>query len=259
MSLKRLKRRWNLQINKEILLHFKTVFSFLACLLVSLQSHSKVLDINLAAFSETKSVYRGALIWDGPSFFAGPSFVFYKKLALRGPSIIYSQFKRRSKFKLNGSFFVFNDRSPFIRFTGRDEDFRNSRSSSFHFQIEGGYKFGFMNLFELGSKVSYEFREYFGWYLEPFLQMPVAPFVKLNLELGIGESSSNQYLYGQSAVSGLGYTSMGLIGFVPLKVGKLIISASRVSVSKRENRRAFLVGGEPDNFNFAIRYFVKVY
>jgi hypothetical protein len=226
---------------------------------LSLKAQSKIVDINLAAFGESKSIYRGALVWDDPTFFVGPSFVFYKKLSLRGPSILYTSFDRKSPYILNYNFSFFNDRKPFITTSSRGEDFRNSRSSSMHMEIQSGYKFGFRNLFEVGAKVSYEFKEYEAWYLSPYLSLPVAPFVKLNLKIGIGEKESNRYLYGSTAKAGVGYVLMGLSGFVPLPVGKLIVSVDRISVEQRENRRADLVGGEPDNFNFAVRYFVKIY
>lgn len=238
---------------------FINQFFTLFVILLSLKAHSKVVDINLAAFSNSNDIYRGALIWEDPSFFVGPSFVFYKKFSLRGPSIHYTSFDRKSSYVLNYNFSFFNDRRPFITTSSREEDFRNSRSSSGHIEVHGGYKFGFMKLFELGSKVSYEFIEYDAWYFSPYLHVPVAPFVKLNLEMGIGETASNQYLYGESGTSGIGYVSIGLSGFIPLPVGKLIVSAERISVEQMQNRRALLVGGEPDNFNLAIRYFVKIY
>lgn len=210
---------------------------------------------------QTKSLYRGALTWNKPSYFLGPGFVFYEKFALRGPGLSYQHFKRNDKYVFNLALQAFNDRRPLLSFSSDGDGLKNSRDVALDFSVEAGYKFGFRNLFEFGGEVSRDFIEHKGLYVAPYFKLPVAPFVTLKTSLGVGEKNTNQYLYGDTAESGAGFYELNLQGFVPkfFKKGFLILSLAYTSVLNSSNREGVLIEGKPDNLNFSMRFICKFY
>ncbi len=222
-----------------------------------MNSFAKAVRFSGAAIFNSKSIYRGALTWSKPSFFVGPGIILYDKLHVRGPSLVYTQFNRRDRYKLDFSIGTFNDRKPLFDVSSDEENFRNSRPSTVDFGVDAAYKFGFRNLFSIGAKLSYELKEYNAFYMHPYVKFPVAPFVSLQLGVGIGANETNQYLYGETANSGVGFYSAALNGFMPLPKGVLICGLEYTSVQQAANRGAYLVGGKPDNLNLALRYAVK--
>ncbi len=225
--------------------------------LYSATGFAKAVRISGAAIFKSNSVYRGVLTWSRPSFFIGPGIIFYEKIHVRGPSFGYTHCKRRDRYKLDVKLSTFNDRKPLFDLSSDEENFRNSRSSTFDFGVDTAYKFGFRNLFVVGAELSYEFKEYNAFYMYPYIKLPVAPFVSLKLGVSVGAKETNKYLYGETAKSGMGFYSAALNGFMPLFKGALICGLEYTSVQQEENRESYLVGGKPDNLNLALRYVVK--
>lgn len=239
------------------------LFFFVSILFLSFSSFGKTKPVAVSGVVsfETKSLYRGALTWNKPSYFIGPGFVFYEKFALRGPGLSYQHFKRRDKYIFNLGLQVFNDRRPFLSFSSDDDGLKNSRDLALDLSVQGGYKFGFRNLFEFGGEISRDFIEHKGLYVTPYFKLPVAPFVTLKTSLGLGEKTANQYLYGENAESGAGFYELNLQGFVPrfLNKGFVILSLAYTSVLNSSNRGGAILEGKPDNLNFSMRFICKFY
>ena len=185
---------------------------------------------------------------------------------MRGPNLDWSFFKREESLKLNLSLSIFNDMRPIFRFSSGEESLRNSRETALDLAVDFAYKFGFRNLFELGARVSRDFIEHRSLYFEPYFKSPVVPFVTLKLLMGFGEGGASRYLFGQGARSGPGHYGVGLNFFMPIKwlekgfsKGFFLFSLDYTEVLQRENRTGELLEGKPDNLNFSLGYFTRLF
>jgi len=232
----------------------------------SVERNVQPFGVNGGVFFQSNTVYRGALIWNKPSFFAGPSLVFYEKFFARGPNLTYQFFKREKSLRLNLGLSLFNDMKPIFDFSGDEESIRNSRSSALDLNVRLAYKFGFRNMFEVGALISKDFIEHKAFYVEPQIAMPIAPFTKLRVFVGSGGTDMNAYLYGSESNHLISNYGVGLTLFLPSVIlpnfvpkGGFIINFDKNSVAGSENRKGFLLDGRPDNWNFGLRYFCKFF
>jgi len=243
---------------------FKNLSLFL--LLFPTLAFGKVLGVNGGAFFQTKSVYRGALTWNKPSFFIGPSFVFNEKFFVRGPNLSYQFYDRKSSYRLNLGLSIFNDRKPIFDFSDDEETIRNSRDTALDFEVQLAYKFGYRKSFELGTTISKDFIEHKAFYFEPQFSFPVAPFTKIRAFLGSGGRDMNAFLYGSTSNHVISHYGFSLSTFLPSAIlpkffpkGAFILGLEQTSVAGAENRRGVLLDGAPDNLNFSLRYFCKLF
>lgn len=239
---------------------------FVVFLFCAHSASAKVFGVNGGALIQSKTVYRGALIWNKPSFFVGPSFVFYEKLFVRGPNLSYQFFDRKSSYRLNMGIALFNDMKPIFSFSDDDETIRNSRDSALDFNVQAAYKFGYRKAFEIGATLSQDFIEHKALYFEPQFSFPVAPFTKIRLFAGSGGQKLNSFLYGFVSNSIISHYGVSLSLFLPpflvskvLPKGGILLSLDQTYIAGAENRLGPLHDGAPDNLNFSLRYFCKLY
>jgi len=235
-------------------------------LMIPSLAFGKVFGLNGGVFFQTKSVYRGALTWHKPSFFLGPSFVFFDKLFVRGPNLSYQFYDRKSSYKLNLGISVFNDQKPIFDFSNDEESIRNSRNTALDFDVQAAYKFGYRKAFEVGARIAKDFIEHKAFYFEPQFSFPIAPFVKVRAYVGSGGRAMNAYLYGSRSDHVISHYGFGLSAFLPSVIlpdfvpnGVFLLSLEQTAVAGTENRRGVLLDGAPDNLNFSIRYFCKFF
>jgi len=243
-------------------------FKFLTFLFLVFPSlaFGKVLGVNGGVFIQTKSVYRGALTWNKPSFFIGPSFVFHEKFFVRGPNLSYQFYDRKSSYRLNLRLSIFNDQKPIFDFSDDEETIRNSRSTALDFEVQFAYKFGYRKSFEVGATVSKDFIEHKAFYFEPQLSFPVAPFTKVRAFLGSGGRDMNAFLYGSDSDNVISHYGFSLSTFLPSAIlprffpgGGFLLGLEQTSVAGSVNRKGVLLDGARDNLNFSIRYFCKFF
>lgn len=209
--------------------------------------------MTLVAGGSSQFIFRGAPIWTAPAMLIGPGFVFFDKLELSGPSLAWSFFERQDIKSLKVGIKYFDDEKPLIRLDDTKRSFRNSRTSSVMAHVEYKYRFGWMDKFHIGALIERELKNYLGLYSLIEFAVPVLPFTSLTLSASFAEKSTNQYIYGRDARSGIGYHEFKLTNmfpFVPWK-GRIITSLSHQIVSTGNARHAYLVNGDYKNWQLS--------
>lgn len=220
------------------------------CLLPNLVQ-AKNFGMSLGAFINSNSVFRGAQTWPKPSMMAGPSFTIFEKLSLKGPHLEYSFLDKDSSFELRSGVKLLSDGEPLISLGGHEEDYRNQRSSSFEFQTSFSYKY---RGFSAGLMLAKDLDETKALYSELKLGVPAyIKFLSASYLLGMGEKGANQYSYGPTAVSGIGWHQFSL-KYLMIKMpwkGVLIHSLSYSKVLQSKNKTADFVRSNDGNTTFS--------
>lgn len=240
----------------------KKIYSLFLLILCG-PTQADLFNISMMAMFNSQSIHRGAQIWPDPSAFAGPGLLFFdKKLKIFGPSLIYDFFpERESQIKLEAGFRYFEDQRPWIRFKSREEDYRNQRRTSTETNLKFSYAFGYRNKFELGAFIAREIYRFNGHYTELRAQTPLLPFTTLAAKASFADDRFNQYLYGPTSASGIGYHALELklvIPFVPWD-GIIINSLEQSWVSQSQNENADYVRGDGDHLTFTTRWIWNAY
>ncbi len=219
--------------------------SFKSCLLIlailpSLAA-AKNFSMSLGGFINSSSVLRGAQTWSKPSLMAGPSFTFFNKVAVRGPSVQYSLFNRESPFELGFGVSLIDDDEPLLTLGGQDEDYRNQRDSTWELQLSFKYKFGFFNKFFVGGMIGKDIDETKGLYSEVQLGAPgLIKYTSFEYKISFAESAVNRYYYGPEGVSGRGWQEISfkyVMPFVPWE-GIVINKLAYSKVLQEQNKSA---------------------
>ncbi len=228
--------------------NFKSILLVL-CLYPSI-SLAKNFGMSLGGFFSSQSVFRGAQTWPKPSMMAGPSFTFFEKVSLKGPSLTYSFLDKKSPFSIEAGVHLLSDGKPLISLGSHDEDYRNQRSSTFEFQTKFSFKF---RGFSAGLMLAKDLDETKALYSELNFGIPAyIKFLSLEYLIGIGEKGANQYSYGPSAVSGVGWQQFSL-SYLMINLpwdGVIINSASYSKVLQDENKTADYIRSNEGNFVF---------
>jgi hypothetical protein len=225
-------------------------FLLILCLIPNL-AMAKKFAMGLGGFFNSKSLFRGAETWPKPSIMAGPSFTFYERVSVKGPSVDYSFLEGKSPFSLAMGIRLHSDGEPLISLGSHEEDYRNQRSSTFEFQTSFSYKFrGFSG----GVMLAKDLDETKSLYSELKVGAPAyIKFLSLEYLIGIGEKGANQYSYGPTAVSGAGWQKFSL-NYLMLNLpwdGVIINSASYSKVLQGKNKTADFVRSNDGNFVFS--------
>lgn len=212
---------------------------------------------------QTSTIHRGAQIWPKNSLMLGPGFLFFdRQLKVFGPNIIYSLFPEKdSSIHIDFGVRYFDDNKPLFYFGHHNEDYRNQRKNSLESYTSFSYNFGFKKKFSIGFSISKELIDYEGLYSELKLGAPIAPFTSLSALLSFAEKSSNQYLYGNTAISGVGYSQLGttiVIPFVPWD-GIIINQLNYSWIIKDTNKNADYIRGNDRHWVFSTRWIWKVF
>ncbi len=221
-------------------------------------AESKWVKVTLAAFVNTKRVFRGAEFFPHPFVFAGPAFTFFDDFQLRGPSLVWSPHDRKDKHQFQASINYLNDGEPPLTFGSdfdEETDYRAKRSDSIEGTLQYQYSFGFRNSYFLRFFYAKELNRHFGNYGELSFRMPVYKFLSLTSLVGYGDIKHNQYVYGPTAVSGLTHTQADLNymirDFTWCDLAFLNLSSSWVS--QKENRNGFFVRGRHNQTALSVR------
>jgi hypothetical protein len=204
--------------------------------------------MKLGGFFNSQSVFRGAQTWPKPSIMAGPSFVFYERVSIKGPSVEYSFLSKESPFHLTSKVMLHSDSKPLISIGSHDEDYRNQRSSTFEFQTSFSFKF---RGFSSGVMIAKDLDETKSLYSEIKLGVPAyIKFLSLEYLIGIGEKGANQYAYGPTAHSGAGWHQLSL-KYLMISLpwdGVIINSASYSKIIQDKNKAADYIRSNDANF-----------
>ena len=214
-------------------------------------------NIKLMAAYQNQSVYKGAVTWPKASAMVGPMFVFYKRFFLAGPSFYYAPFDRDNHHYINSGLRYYDDGEPLIKLSDHEKDYRNERKATLNGHFLYAYNFGFKKKFKIGGKIEKDFTDHKGLHTELNLGAPFLPFTSLGLDIGYGEKSSNQYLYGPSSQSGMSYSAFNLNAvypFVPWD-GVAMINLKRSWVLQGQNKQAYYIRGDHINDQISLRLF----
>lgn len=232
----------------------RSTSKFLFVLILTLACSKAFSDVrvNLMLGYKNRSLYRGAEIWPDPTYMIGPSFTFNNVVHLRGPTLSYAPFGRNAPFTFGLGIAYFDDGAPFFTLTDHQKDHRNKRPDSTDLFTYFGFNLG---LLSLQFNLSKEIDEYKGLYGEAALNLKLIPFTTFNAKVGVGENSTNKYIFGPEAVSGAGHYSYGvsiMLPFLPWG-GRLLNSFDQSVILKGENRHADYVRGRYSLSSYALR------
>tara|TARA_R110000868_G_scaffold379542_2_gene645415 strand:- start:4724 stop:5452 length:729 start_codon:yes stop_codon:yes gene_type:complete len=230
----------------------KIVLTALALLFGSIsfaQDRSKAVRVNLGVFYSQRSIYRGALIWDGAILAAGPSFILYDRISVGAGGL--SAFKRFGEFHtvtIGFSYFDDNEPSgPVLKLSNSVEDYKNQRSATF-----GSYlKYDYRNeqYIAFSSELHKDLKRHKGLYSYNKLSTSILPFLTLGIAYGIGDSNNNKYVYGPEGTSGgahFDYLASVMLPILPWQ-GRLIMSYTYITITKSENIAADYIRGLESN------------
>jgi hypothetical protein len=160
------------------------------------------------------STFRGAETWPIPSLLVLPGVSFYERWFLRR-GLLYKFFPRSYPWELNASVEIFDDTRPLLPLAYHSPDHRNLRPAVWEFRLEGKYRFGFRNLFSVGSKLAQALTEYKGLYSEIRLEAPIFIFTTASITSSYAAPTTNRYLYGPEGLGGFGYGELSLNSIMP--------------------------------------------
>lgn len=228
---------------------FKSIL-LVICLIPNL-AMAKKFGMSLGGFFNSKSLFRGAETWPKPSMMVGPSFTFYERVSVKGPSVDYSFLGPKSPLSLTMGVRLHSDGKPLISLASHEEDYRNQRKSTFEFLTNLSYKFrGFSG----GVMLARDLDETKSLYSELTLGVPAyIKFLSLEFLIGIGEKGANKYSYGPTATSGAGWQQLSL-KYLMINLpwdGVIINSASYSKILQDENRTADYVRSNDSHFVFS--------
>lgn len=209
----------------------------------------------------SQSVYRGAQTWPEPSLRLGPGFSYNQRLFIQGPHVYWSFFDKEDSVQLSFGVHYFDDNDPMIKLKKHNEDHRNQRKNSLEFYSKGEWKFGVKNRFGVNYLIARDFISYEGLYSEIGAKAPVLPFTSLHGRLSLAEKSSNQYLYGPTSISGVGYGALGLrvvFPFLPFE-GISFLNYERSWVLHGINQQAEYVLGDSEHDVYSLTVIAKIF
>lgn len=149
----------------------------------------------------TQRVFRGALTWPGAYAFPGIGVELFNKIRLTGPRILF--FHKVRPWTFSAGIHYFDDRKPWLRFSGHEEGFRNQRKATINSFV--GFKVKFFKHARYELQFHQDLKASKGVYFKSKLSVPIAPFTSLGVTLGYGDSKNNRYVYGPLARAGLGH------------------------------------------------------
>ena len=210
---------------------------------------------------QSQKIYRGAQIWEWPGMTVGVSAVIFKRLEIRGPLIDFHFFERSNNIELDVGLRFFTDSEPMIPLEKGFLNHRNKRGDALDLLVHYKYKFGWRNLFAIGVDINKELIEHEGSYYRPFIEFPILPYTKLSIAAGYGSIEANKFVYGPSAISGLGHLDITLSNvLVQLPWDGIIITQFGVSYVKgQENINADYIRGNDQNNFVSTRIIWKFY
>lgn len=233
---------------KQNILILLIVFQFISPSF-SAQETGSDWGINYGLSFKRMSIYRGAKYWDEASYFPA-LLIRYKKIRLRGPSVLYtSDGPRKPHFEIGVRYF--DDSKP--SFASGDEGVKNSRSSTIDGFASKLWMFGPLRL-RLGLVKNLD--RHHGDIQNIRLGYQIHPLVGINLGANYGDLVSNQYAYGQSAKSGIGSAHAGISVFIPFFPwgGIARFNFSYHEIIQEENQKAELVLSDHQNVNANIMF-----
>ncbi|MBN21047.1 MAG: hypothetical protein CL678_07140 [Bdellovibrionaceae bacterium] len=201
-----------------------------------------VVSLSLVSLYQSKQIYRGAVLWPDPVMTVLPSLTLFDHIEFKG-GVGYRLFPRRDSRVVIFTLRPFTDRFQMIKFTGHKRDENNARKFSLEAQVRLGYRFGWRNLFETGIDLGQELIQYQGYFLGPYVQIPVAPFTSVRSQISYAHPTTNHYLYGAGSTGGIGYHHTRLTfvwPFLPWK-GVVVLSGNFSALFKNQNKNAALV------------------
>lgn len=158
----------------------------------------KTVQVGVGLLLNTQSVYRGAVLWPGPSYFPAVSLTFWEKLRLtRGLQWTEKSGPWSYHFALD----FFDDPPPRLRFGGSDKKtFRNQREPTWitHVSLQRT----FWNRWRWTTEFHKDINEHWGHYGYASIMAPVVPLVSAGLGGGIADRATNHYVYGGKARGG---------------------------------------------------------
>ncbi len=211
--------------------------------------------VKAMAFYSSQQLFRGAVVWPKPNVFAAPMLIFYEKVFVAGPNIYFSPTQRVDFFQWRlGTQFIDDNRPP-LSLGDHEEDFRNQRKSSIETYFRGSFHFGKRGKFKLGTLLAREWKEGNGLHSEFFIGSPFLPFTSLEARVSFSEKAMSQYIHGRSAVSGHGFTSLGINGVMPFVPwdGVILLNFTQFWIAKQVNREADFIRGDSKKSLFSIR------
>lgn len=233
------------------------LFSFFSSTALS----ASKLQLSAMTYLETQKIYRGAQIWEEPNMTAGISMLIFERLEWRGPLLDFHFFDRKDNWVFDLGLRYFSDSSPQIELKKGESDYRNQRGDALDSLINIKYKFGWKNLFAIGTQFYKELIEHKGIYQLLILESPILPFTKLAIQTGVGSKEANQFAYGPSASSGLGHMDLVLKNVIlnlPWK-GIIINQIGSTKVLGNENKNADYIRGNDQNYFFNTRIIWNFY
>lgn len=213
------------------------------------QQESKDIRTSLNIFYSNKIVYQGALIWDAPIMGIIPSFVFYDTVSIgTGGLSVFKKIDEIHTISLGAS--LFNDNKPdipIIRLENRDEDYKNSRGSTYGAYLK--YDLKLKPILNLSLLYQKDLKRHHGNYYNGKISTSIIPLLTLGGGAGVGDLRNNQYAYGPTAIKGVGYVegfASLMLPFLPWH-GRLMLNYSYSKITQDENRNADYVRGRDFN------------
>lgn len=213
------------------------------------QQESKPVRTSLNIFYSNKIVYQGALIWDAPFMGIIPSFVFYDMVSIgTGGLSVFKKINEIHTISLGASYF--NDNKPgipIIRLKNGEEDFKNTRGSTYGAYLK--YDLKLKPILNLSLLYQKDLKRHHGNYYNGKISTSIIPLLTLGAGAGIGDIRNNQYAYGPTAIKGVGYVegfASLMLPFLPWH-GRLMLNYSYSKITQDENRNADYIRGKDSN------------
>ncbi|MCP4912141.1 MAG: hypothetical protein GY909_03395 [Oligoflexia bacterium] len=223
-------------------------------LVISLNSLASV-KITLFGMGQSQSIFRGAVTYSKPSAMLGPSFTFFDSIVLAGPNIFFKAGDRNKDsvtYKIGVRYI--DDNVPMFVSESKN-DFKNQRRNTIESYAEASYRFGWRNKFGFSTELMKEWKRHKKSMATFSAFAPILPFTSLKGTISLAQKEMNQYIYGPSGTSGVGFSSLNIntvIPFVPWE-GIAMLGATQYWINKEANQNAEYIRGDDKNMNFYFR------
>lgn len=211
--------------------------------------------ITLFGMGQSQSIFRGAVTYSKSSGMIGPSFTFFDSVVLAGPNIFFkSGDPKKDSFTYRVGLRYVDDNVPMFVSESKN-DFKNQRRNTVESYAGVSYRFGWRNKFGFATELTKEWKRHKKSMATFSAFTPFLPFTSLKGTISIAQEEMNQYIYGPSGISGVGYSSLNLnavIPFVPWE-GIAMLGVTQHWILKDANKNAEYIRGDDKNMNFYFR------